>query len=65
VCFQNRDAFRDQVKSFIREGMAQTAPADSGDTVMESATPEVRHAHVVLMYSFEIKTIGYNTHVRK
>lgn len=40
VCFLNRDSFRDQVKSFIREGMAQPASGD-GSMDVDAGTPEV------------------------
>jgi hypothetical protein len=41
MCTLNRDSFRDQVKSLIREGMAQPGSAELGDVTMDMGTPDV------------------------
>jgi hypothetical protein len=48
MCTLNRDSFRDQVKSLIREGMTQPGSTDLGDVTMEIGTPDVRHTHTAL-----------------
>jgi len=53
VCFNNRDAFRDQVRALVREGMGQPLSTDSGDVAMDMGTPDVCHVSLLQLLLFQ------------
>jgi hypothetical protein len=55
MCTVNRDSFRDQVKSLIREGMAQPGSTELGDVTMDMGTPDV--CHVAALTTIAVLTL--------
>jgi len=60
MCTLNRDSFRDQVKSLIREGMAQPGPTDLGDVTMDMGTPDVCHVSTLTLIAISTLLININ-----
>lgn len=65
MCIANRDSFRDQVKSLIREGMAQPGPTDLGDVTMDMGTPDVCHVSTLTIIAISTLLIHINNSMER